>query len=246
MAGPHRIDLCIDLRPGDPRPDWPIVTLLIDGEDRLATAGKRGFAGFDPEEILGAERPLIPATPPRRVAVYSCSCGEPGCGVVAPVISEQAGLVHWSDFQDFTGWFEGPLDADEPEDGRPLDVQDLVFDARQYKGEIERAMSDRSWETPTRQTMRLFGEYLDEEAQTLDSLGLTRGNIRPEPWPLARFFNVSLHTEGGHRSEVEFAPGPGSPSERAKRMTEALLESPPGQWSFVFSCCPDNPLHQPR
>jgi hypothetical protein len=52
--------------------------------------------------------------------------------------------------------------------------------------------------------MRLLCGYLDEDPQTLESLGLIRGNIRPEPWPHAPFFNVSLHAEAdtGPRSSL--------------------------------------------
>ena len=49
-------------------------------------AAAPGRSGFDPRQILGAPFPLLPVDLGRRVAVYRCSCGQPGCGVIAPVI----------------------------------------------------------------------------------------------------------------------------------------------------------------
>jgi hypothetical protein len=69
----------------DDRPDWPVVRVLVDGRDPFAAVAP-GWRGFDPAEILGPDSPLLPADQGRRVAVYCCSCGEPGCGVIAPVI----------------------------------------------------------------------------------------------------------------------------------------------------------------
>ena len=78
----------------------PVMQLLIDGIDLFSGVAPNGFIGFDPDELLGPDDPLIPAEPARRVAVYRCSCGEPGCGVVAPVISGSDTQVWWRDFQD--------------------------------------------------------------------------------------------------------------------------------------------------
>lgn len=59
------------------RPDWPVVSVLVDGQDPFAAATS-GWRGFDPEKMLGPDSPLLPADLGRRVAVYCCSCGEPG------------------------------------------------------------------------------------------------------------------------------------------------------------------------
>ena len=69
----------------DGRPDWPVVRVLVDGQDPFAAVAP-GWRGFDPAKMLGPRSPLLPADQGRRVAVYCCSCGEPGCGVIAPVI----------------------------------------------------------------------------------------------------------------------------------------------------------------
>jgi hypothetical protein len=113
--------------------------------------------------MLGDRSPLLPESPGRRVALYRCSCGEAGCGVVAPVVvpSPDGRRVSWVDFRDFVGVFAGPEapGGDRP-DGRPWPIEELHFDRAQYVAEVERAGADRSWETPRRITARLVGDGL--------------------------------------------------------------------------------------
>lgn len=133
------------------RPDQPVVTVLVDGEDRLAGLGRTGFVGFHPAEILGPDQPLLPTDPPRRVAVYRCVCGIAGCGCVAPVIARDGGQVTWSDARDYTGVFDGPTlepgYRPGPDEGTVLDLPVLRFDAHQYEEEVRRAGADRTWES---------------------------------------------------------------------------------------------------
>jgi hypothetical protein len=133
----------------DGRPDWPVVQILVDGReafvDRLP-----GWQGFDPEDMLGDQSPLLPEDLGRRVAVYRCSCGIEGCGVIAPVImpSPDRRRVSWVDFRDYVGVFTGPAALDSGcSDGRPWPIEDLHFDRSQYIAEIRRASGDRSWRT---------------------------------------------------------------------------------------------------
>jgi hypothetical protein len=147
----------------DDRPDWPAVRVLVDGRDPFAAVA-RGWRGFDPETILGPGSPLLPADLGRRVAVYCCSCGVPGCGVIAPVIvpSPDGRRVSWVDFRDYTGVFTGPIaESTAGDEGRPWDLPDLHFDREQYVAEIERASADQSWETGRRRTARLLYERLE-------------------------------------------------------------------------------------
>jgi hypothetical protein len=53
------------------RPNYPVVTFLIDGEDILGQLNG-GFIGFDPADILD-NHALLPIDPPRRVAVYGAA-----------------------------------------------------------------------------------------------------------------------------------------------------------------------------
>jgi len=146
----------------DDRPDWPVVQILADGRDAFADA-LPGWQGFDPADMLGDQSPLLPEDHGRRVAVYRCSCGIAGCGVVAPVIvpSADGRRVSWVDFRDYVGVFNGPTAPDSDRfDGRPWPVTDLHFDRGQYIAEIRRASGDRSWETPGRVTARLVAGEL--------------------------------------------------------------------------------------
>jgi hypothetical protein len=146
----------------DGRPDWPVVRVLIDGCDPFSAVAP-GWRGFDPEKMLGKHSPLLPSDHGRRVAVYCCSCGEPGCGVIAPVIvpSPDGRCVSWVDFRDYTGVFIDPVVEDRKGDeGRPWNLADLHFDRTQYVEEIERAARDGSWETDRRRTARLLYERL--------------------------------------------------------------------------------------
>ena len=69
-------------------------------------------AAFDPAKMLGPHSPLLPEDMGRRVAVYRCSCGEAGCGVIAPVIvaSPDGTRISWVDFRDYVGVFIGPVE----------------------------------------------------------------------------------------------------------------------------------------
>ena len=159
---------------GDDRP-YLVVKLYVDGTDLLAGRDDHGGVGWDPDEILIDESPLLPATFPRRVALYRCGCGEPGCGNQTPLVSENGGYVDWSDFQSYTAVFEHPLLSETVtevnalsdrwvEDGEEfhfvnlfgedegehashkVDLPDLRFDSSQYRTEVARAVADHSWE----------------------------------------------------------------------------------------------------
>lgn len=151
------------------RPDWPVVSILVDGTDPFAAVAP-DWRGFDPESLPGPDSPLLPVDGGRRVAVCTCSCGEAGCGVIAPVIvaSPDGRRVSWVDPRDYTGVFGQPLAASVGQhDGKPWDLPDLHFDREQYVAEVRRASEDRSWETARRQTARLLYELLKPEVPVL-------------------------------------------------------------------------------
>lgn len=153
-AGGRFSILSLQFEVADNRPDWPVVRVLADGRDPFVAVAP-GWRGFDPAKMLGPRSPFLPADQGRRVAVYCCSCGEPGCGVIAPVIvpSPDGRWVSWVDFRDYTGVFLGPdrrIDCDD--EGRRWDLPDLHFDREQYIAEIERASADDSRETGRRRS----------------------------------------------------------------------------------------------
>lgn len=144
----------------DDRPDWPVLSVRVDGVDPFEAVAQ-GWQGFDPAKILGPDGPLVPTGAGRRVAVYRCSCGEAGCGVIAPYIvdSPERGRISWLDFRDYVGVFAGPTASTESE-GRPWNLPDLHFARDQYLAEVRRVSADRSWETPRRRTARLLSALL--------------------------------------------------------------------------------------
>jgi hypothetical protein len=149
---------------------------------RTSAARGRGFRtrrghdhSEDPEKqalVLDPDvTPLVPAEPARRIAVCGCSCGEPGCGCVAPLICEHAGFLTWSDFRDYTGVYDGPAVKVNPGGGVALAFPGVAFDAARYRAEVERATADRWWESPQLRAARLLRGHLDQQAGYLAGLG---------------------------------------------------------------------------
>lgn len=126
------------------RGDRPFVRILIAGDDIFERAG---YLGFHPDDLFCEARPLLPADPPRRVAVYQCGCEHPGCGCVAPLITREGAEVVWRDFRTFTDVYSKPDSDPGVAVGAPLAIPSLRFDADAYEAEVARSSRDRSWET---------------------------------------------------------------------------------------------------
>lgn len=162
--------LSLHIEVADRDPDWPMVSIRVDGNDPFREVAD-GWLGFDPAEILGAESPLLPTEFGRRVAVRRCSCGEAGCGVIAPTIvgSPDGRRISWIDFRDYVGVFISPVgDEATDDDGEQWDLPDVHFDRDQYVAEVARASEDRSWETPRRRVARLVHQQLMAAGVTID------------------------------------------------------------------------------
>jgi hypothetical protein len=187
----------------DTRLDWPVVQILVDGREAF-TDQFPGWQGFDPADMLGDRSPLLPEEPGRRVAVYRCSCGIEGCGVVAPVIvpSPDGRRVSWVDFRDYVGVFVGPTAHHvDHREGRAWPIQDLHFDRGQYAAEIRRASANQSWETPRRATARLAA----------DGLRTHRGIVPPD---LVVGWVSPAWDDDGIQLSLERAPSAGEPFQR--------------------------------
>lgn len=189
--------------------------------------------GFDPDAMLGNDRPLLPAAPWRRVAVYCCSCGEAGCGVVAPLVALGSdGIVRWTDFRDYTGVFAGPTVENDPDGGREHGLPKLQFDRAQYEAELRRATDDRTWETERRATARLVQQRLESERSRFDELGFGLDWVAPER--SADALLISLTKDD--RQQLLSIPFDGeSPDTRAGKMTAALWTTPPAEWPTIFA-----------
>jgi hypothetical protein len=228
MTGPiHRLELRFDMFNG--RPNRPVVRIFVDGEEPLATGhGLGGFVGFDPRQILQSGA-LLPTEPARRIALYRCSCGEPGCGCVASVIERHGEKIVWSDPRDFVGVYHVPIhDGDITSAGKPYDFGDLVFDAAPYLAEVERATNDTSWETTALLIERLLTEHLDASRDELVDVGYHLSWVAPF-WEDDREFRVAFIGPDG-QVVVALSPSAATPQDQAREMADALVHRPPETW----------------
>jgi hypothetical protein len=228
----------------DDRPDWPVVRILVDGRDPFAAVAP-GWRGFDPAEILGPDSPLLPADQ-RRVAVYCCTCGEPGCGVIAPVIfpSPDGRRVSWVDFRDYTGVFDDPvINSPDENEGRSWGLPDLHFSREQYVAEVDRAPRDRSWETDRRRVARLLYERLEPLKLVLPpGFGLARA------WPAWRRNGVVLMFQrvigvpqpAVDQQMLRLTSTLSDPDQAAEDMAQQLLSTQPDDWVDSFGQSPED------
>ncbi len=225
----HAIRIRFDVDPE--RADWPVATILIDDRDVL---GLEGSIGFDPARLLTPTNPLLPTDPPRRIAVYRCSCGEAGCGCTAPVVVDAGDEIHWQDFRDFTGVYVHPDTVDSPDGGTKLALPDLRFDAQQYRAEIARATADRSWESHGRIVGRLLRARLAGESSHLESLGYRLGWVGPYGSGVCSLELQSM--EDGRpvgQTVVTFSQPDGDADEVASALAEQFLSTPEPEWPIT-------------
>lgn len=209
----------------DDRPDWPVLSVRVDGENPFGSVAK-DWKGFDPGDILGTDAPLVPDDAGRRVAVYRCSCGEAGCGVIAPYIvpSPDRTRISWVDFRDYVGVFAGPATpGSEDHEGRSWGLPDVHFARDQYLTEVRRATADRSWETPRRQTARLLKERLRE--------ALSLQWVSPA-WRGAGMVLSCMHD--GRQQLYLLTSTETDPARAADDMARRFLSTPPRDWVNSF------------
>lgn len=214
--------LALEFAVPDDRPDWPVVAIRVNGRDPF---GQDGWQGFDPAQILGEGSPLAPDDRGRRVAVYRCSCGEAGCGVIAPYVvgSPDRRRISWVDFRDYTGVFARPLAPGSVDyEGRSWGLPDLHFDRDQYLAEVRRATADRSWETPRRLTARL----LEEQLRPMPSLEWVSPAWREE--------GVVLSLEHHGQLVLHLTSSEQDPARAAADMAHRLRSTPPEEWARRF------------
>ncbi|MFY0408767.1 hypothetical protein [Solicola sp. PLA-1-18] len=125
---------------------WADLRVLIDGIESL----KGTDDSFGADEILRSGA-LLPINPPRRIALYTCSCGATCCSNVSVIVSRDGDCIRWSSFMSITGEFDNvlppeddpdPLLNDEEDDifRHPLELPDLAFDATEYLAEVKAAL----------------------------------------------------------------------------------------------------------
>jgi len=232
--------LNLEIHPHE-NPDWPVVRIVVNGTDPFETLAP-GWLGFDPDEILGSRSPLLPGTDDRRIAVYRCSCGEAGCGVIAPMITQTGDETYilWRDFRNYTGEFFRPRPINPGADlaglGRRWSIPDLRFDTRQYVEEIARVSQNRTWETPRRQTARLLHDQLTPLALSLPPDLPLRGVV-----PAWEGDGIVLqfgheHADGRlDQEELRLTSTHNDPVDAALDMADQLRSIPPKEWHHRFA-----------
>jgi hypothetical protein len=225
-------------------PDWPVLSIRVNGVNPFEGVAKN-WQGFDPAEVLGASSPLAPEDDGSRVALYRCSCGEAGCGVIAPFIvaSPDRKRISWVDFRDYVGVFSGPVAPEAADyEGKSWNLPDIHFDRDKYLAEVRRATNDRSWETPPRQKARLLEEHL----RPMDP-------VLPPDLAL-RWVSPAWHEEGvvlsfEHAGDDSMGRYPrqqmlrltstqSDPAGAAADMAEQLLSASPDEWARAFGYHP--------
>lgn len=212
---------------------YPVLAVLIDGDELLAAAGS-GYIASPPAVLLDADQPLLPADPPRRVVLYTDSCGDPAAGSLAAVISASGGLVVWSDFAHFMDMDDAPV-INEEHDGllsrHPVGVPDLVFDAAQYTGEIRRASAAREWESDRWRTALLAEQYLSPDRRwNLAGSGWDLGWIEPAGEDGTHFSVTCWDENLDHGIVLTLTIRAGTPEHQATNIADHLLSTPAEQW----------------
>jgi hypothetical protein len=225
----RRLDLRveeIELEPGRPR--RTVVTILVDGEDIFTHVDgndRYDYMGWHPALLLNPDiAPLLPVDPARRVGLYPGRFYWVAEACITARITGAGDRVTWSDFRDITG-YHGPADQDMGP-GVFLGLPDLVFDAAQYRAEVERATADRFWETDDLKTARLVRHYLLQAGGHLAASGWRPDFAEARPQEFWVVFQGSDDTQ----LIVELTPEPGTPEQQAAAMSEFLLATPPEQW----------------
>jgi len=102
----------------------------------------------------------------------------------------------------------------------------LVFDATQYRAEVQRASTERAWEAEPWQTALLLDQYLSAHS---GALGGTWNLGWAEPHGEATgMFSVTLWDDHRDADSSLTCRQPWMPEERVRRMAD-LRRPPPGQ-----------------
>lgn len=201
------VELRIEVRPSPETNDHE-VRLLGNGEslvDRLSS----GLIGLDPDDLLTYTTcPLRAESESHRATIGRCSCGIIGCGSVEVEIRREHDQVVWM-----------AMDSS-------LQVR---FLAAQYDGEVERALQDRTWETPERTAARLISQAVDRAALAQRGFEFS--------WASGRCRNglmtVSLVLTPGPYQVLISVPWDGENIEGVVAQFREILSQPPETWAKV-------------
>ena len=203
-----RLRLRILVRPSPETNDHE-VRLLGDDQDLIARFGD-GSIGLDPDDILTEPCPLI-AKGSHECLIGRCDCGVIGCGDIRVRIDIDGDVASWSAIH-----------------SRRAPV---YFDLQPYVTEVERALTDHSWETPERTVSRLIAIGVDRERLARSGLKFSWASGRAAPG----LMTVSLWHEPGPYQLLVRAPWNESdpPAATADATIRALARAP-SAWADVI------------
>jgi hypothetical protein len=195
----------IEIRPSLETNDHE-VRFFGDGEDIIAQFWN-DMIGLDPADILVNPSPLEAGVNSHKATVARCNCGVIGCGSIEVDIKRSAEFVEWS-------W------------GKAGALQALRFLASSYSGELRRALTDTSWETPDRTAARLLASQIDRQALAMHGLTFIWGSGRARKGA----FSVSLRLEPGPYQILVNLPWHEESPEGIARKCAELLREQPSSW----------------
>jgi len=201
------------------------VRILVDGVDLRSNGALRDetHATFAQPFFQEGARLVAPFRS-RRLFLYTCECGFEGCCDVAPRIEEvPGGHVRWSDFRQFTGYDWGEAHQIRTR-GRALAVDDLYFDAEQYRAEVERALSDQSWHTPAMLREAAIREAIEPLRSRVANAGFRLGWVSSWPRTTCR---ICLEGQADADDEVVLIAVTGDTNEEIARSAFGQLHALP-------------------
>jgi len=181
--------------------------LLVHLNDVEMTAIGAGL-GMDPYDVIIPTNRLVASSEPHTTPIARCECGIYGCGATDITITRSGDRVHWD-------WlYEAPIN------------RGVSFDAADYAREVDRVVSDHSWETPERTAGRLILTEVDRKH-------LLRYGLAPD-WAFNDYrnpelFRVALRKDNDDQVFVETRWRERSPEQLAAEIC-ATLAQPPDQW----------------
>lgn len=198
--------LSISVRPWPETNDHEV--LLRSEEGDLIDRFSDGMIGLDPDDILVEPCPLLPGDKPRTTLIGRCDCGVVGCGSVEVTISTDGRTVSWTTKERTVG---------------------VRFDARQYTAEVQRALSDFSWESVDRTAARLISGSVDRD-------GLADAGLK-FAWASGRVakdtMTIALEYKDGPHQILVHVPWQGEAAQAIAQACCRLLSTDPSGWPDV-------------
>ena len=179
------------------------------GETNLIDFFGDGSVGLDPWDVLKDACQLRVQSTPHEALIGLCGCGCLGCSNLDVEIRLESGQVVWTD---------------------PYTPKSVRFSESQYHAEIERALSDRSWETPVRTAERLIASAIDHTALAEQGFKFDWASGRDTAGMMA----VSLkHIQKSYQIVVEI-PWSGDNVAEIASAFHGMLKQPTDTWPIVF------------